>query len=535
MSISGSGVGGTPGGPQQPTIFELQQRGIEDTQKAQLAIVKDTVEVPLTQLGGGSDEVYERYKSSSSQPVLAPLVQFRMASSSDKSESLDTTEILQNLISRLPEAIISGLAINQARLPLEQNLSLVALDNVLTSVALTLAFIESAAQLPATGSLEADRLEIAQTAPYQAVLAALALNDNLSSSLNNVLSAVGPNDPNFDTVQNALAEIKTFSSALTILSQQQTVYAGDLVQISAGLQDIKDSLQRDLRDNSYQILGDSINALSTVVMAYSLGEVSPSNLLSLAILQNGISGDNGVYSNNFASLIDNTASGLQTILNLDNTSQINSLELLLSTVALASILGGTALGNGIGQFPDQAVGDVNEASRFSTDLAVGLIAGSGVIETVVGDLISATGINQNAVTPLTSAFTLWSLILGTQAAATMGQSRASELLETLQPQLLTHLNTLDQYITSQQENGALPRGVGQGALVYLSQANIALQNQDYDEFLRSLGSLMQLAGQTEDNVKKDMSSITEFGSLAGSALAGELDDQLANFTGFSQA
>ncbi|KIA76086.1 hypothetical protein DB43_AX00080, partial [Parachlamydia acanthamoebae] len=118
MSISGSGVGGTPGGPQQPTIFELQQRGIEDTQKAQLAIVKDTVEVPLTQLGGGSDEVYERYKSSSSQPVLAPLVQFRMASSSDKSESLDTTEILQNLISRLPEAIISGLAINQARLPL---------------------------------------------------------------------------------------------------------------------------------------------------------------------------------------------------------------------------------------------------------------------------------------------------------------------------------------------------------------------------------------------------------------------------------
>lgn len=117
----------------------------------------------------------------------------------------------------------------------------------------------------------------------------------------------------------------------------------------------------------------------------------------------------------------------------------------------------------------------------------------------------------------------------------MGQSRASELLETLQPQLLTHLNTLDQYITSQQENGALPRGVGQGALVYLSQANIALQNQDYDEFLRSLGSLMQLAGQTEDNVKKDMSSITEFGSLAGSALAGELDDQLANFIGFSQA
>lgn len=291
---------------------------------------------------------------------------------------------------------------------------------MLTSVALTLAFIESAAQLPATGSLEADRLEIAQTAPYQAVLAALALNDNLSSSLNNVLSAVGPNDPNFDTVQNALAEIKTFSSALTILSQQQTVYAGDLVQISAGLQDIKDSLQRDLRDNSYQILGDSINALSTVVMAYSLGEVSPSNLLSLAILQNGISGDNGVYSNNFASLIDNTASGLQTILNLDNTSQINSLELLLSTVALASILGGTALGNGIGQFPDQAVGDVNEASRFSTDLAVGLIAGSGVIETVVGDLISATGINQNAVTPLTSAFTLWSLITGDTSSSNNG-------------------------------------------------------------------------------------------------------------------
>ncbi|MBS4168097.1 hypothetical protein [Parachlamydia sp. AcF125] len=529
-----SGSGGPLGGPQQPTVYDWQQRGIEDTQKAQLALVKDTVEIPLTQLGGGAEEVYEQYKASASRPVLAPLAQLRMGSAEDAPETQDTTGIYQNLLSRLPTALANGLEENQALPAQEQNLSFVALDNLLSSTAQVLTSLESAALPPAAGTLASDRLENAQTAPYQAVLSALNLNQELSSSLQSMLSEAGPNDPNYDTLQNALSEMETFSSALTALSQQQTVYSGDLVQISTGLQNIQETLQRDLRENSYQILGNSMEALSTITSAYSLGSVAPSNLLSLLIVDKGLSGENGVYSDNFASLIDTTASGLQNVLNLDNQTQIQSLNLMLSTLALASVSAGSTLGNGVGQFPDRSEGDMNAATRFSTDLAVSFLVSSGAIETVIGELVSTTGVEQNAAEPLTSALTLWSLTLGIQAAGTLGKSQANDLIESLQPQLLNHLNTLDQYITNQQESGELSKEVGQGALVYLSQASIALQNQDYEAFSSSLESLLQLTGQSGDSLKKEIVSITEFSSLAGAALAGKLDDQLTNLTGISQ-
>lgn len=521
-SLSGSGVGGTFGGPPEPTIFDLEQRGIQDTQRQRMAMAKemDTMDFPLTQLGGN----VWKYQSSANRPVLAPLIQLRTSTAYDPTIDDSFKSIYEDLLNRLPSELQDALKRDQQRPFEDRSLNFIVMDNILNALAKTTAWVDKAAELPAPETVAGERMQMSQAIPQLAFQAALSFNKDLITSLNTLLGQIGPNDPDYDTVKNALTNAQTFLSELTSPS--------DLASTSAKIDQANKNFKRDLREDSYQILGNSMDALSAISSALSQSTLAPSLFLAFTAANKGNADPElGIYTPSFNALIQNLAGGLSNALGWNETTdsaKSKSLEFILGAFGAFAIAGGAYLGKeGIGPFPNGVEADVTEAKQFSTDIGLNLLLSSGVIESVATDFVKAAGVQGKAIAPVASALTLWTLMLGIQST---GKSQSGPLIESIQPQLLSHLNAVEEFVSNQQNPGAL----GQGTSVYLSQAAIALQSHDYEGFNESIKGFLGLIDHTEEKTQGDIQSVASFGTLVQSAFSDEAELG-SSITGISQA
>jgi len=530
-SLSGSGVGGNFGGPQQPSIFDLEQRGIQDTQRQRMAMSKemDTLDIPLILVAGGN---IWKYQSPPNRPVLAPLIQLRTNTAYDPVIDETLKPIYENLLNRLPSELQDALKRDQQRPFEDRNLDFIVLDNALNSLTKATALIDRAAVLPPPESIAGERMHVAQVFPQVAFNSAVSYNQDLTASLQTLLSQIGPNDPNYDTVQNALTNAQTFLTQLSL--------PNNLADVSSKIDQANKNFRRDLHDDSYQILDNSMDALSAISAALSQSTLAPSLFLAFTAANKGNADTElGIYTPSFNALIQNMSEGLSNALGWNGTTdsaKAKTLEFIIGSFGVFAIAGGAYLGKeGIGPFPNRSEADINEAKQFSVDVGLNLLLSSGLLESVAADFVKAAGVQGKDVTPVTSALTLWTLMLGIQSTEGKGKSQSDQLIESIQPQLLAHLNTVEEFLSNSQQVGNLNSQLSQGVSVYLSQAAITLQNHDYDGFKESVKEFLGLVEHTEEKTKEDISSIASFGTLVQSAFSDEATELGSSITGISQA
>lgn len=543
---SGSGVGGSIGGPQQPSIFELEQRGIQDAIKQRYAIAKelDTMEFPMLLL---SEDLLHRYRASPDRPVLAPLAQMRIKTAFEPAPDESSKIFYDDLVGRLPPELQAALSKDQSRPFEERNLNFTALNNLLQGLARTLVTLEKAAQPLPPESVEEARKIIAQRLPFVGFKSALGFSAELAKYMNGYLEQIGPNDPVFDTVKRALSNAEESATTLTTYYQQfidgklQGFPTADLAEAAAKIGTDNQIFQRDSNGDSFQILRHTMDGAALFAGALSLHEFAPLSFLSLYLGKIGNAddpGQGGIYSPAFDKLINQASTGLQALLNWNATTdsaKAKTLDTVLSTLALFATSGGAYLGKeGIGPFPPASQGDIVEAKRFSADLGLNLLTHSGIIDSVTTDLAKALEVKDKEVAPLASALSLWVLLLGIRGAETCGNCRADQLLESIQPHLLTHLKAFEQFVTQRQQAG-LSDPASQGVGVYLNQAIIALEGHDYNGLADSLKSLSGLTGYPEDKTAGDLKSVASFGSSVQTAFSDKSRENSSSITGISQA
>lgn len=537
---SGSGVGGSVGGPQQPTIFELEQRGIQDAIKQRLAIAPELDTIHYTPL---LDDNVRKYRASPERPVLAPIDQMRIKASLDPAHDENIQVVYQELMKQLPPELQTALRKDQER-PFEQrNQDFVILNNLLQALAHTLIGIDNAAQPKPAESLENARTTLAQHLPFLGFKSALGFSGELANYMSGILDQIGPNDPIFDTARSALSDAKEITNQLTnfykkyIDGNLQGFPTADLSEAAAKIETANQIFQRDSNGENYQILRHTMAGTALFAAALSLHNLAPLAVISLYLsnIGNADPEQGGTYSAELDNLIHQTSTGLKTLLGWNgpaDTAKVKSLDTILHTLALLAASGGAYLGQeGIGPFPNQ--GDIVGAKRFSADLGLTMLTHSGILDSVSTDLASALEVKDKEVAPIASALSLWTLIWGIQGAETSGVSRADQLFESAQPYLLNHLQTLEQYVTQKQQEGQtdpLTQGVG----VFLNQALIALQEHDYNGLADSLKSLSGLTGYPEEKTITDLKSTASFGTIAHDAFTTQTKDA-STITGISQA
>lgn len=202
MPIS-TGIGDEIGGPLNPSIFEIETRGIVNVNRELLGILRDTLQVSFTELGG---QVW-KYQASANRPVLPALVSTRMQTPDFSVDDKMWKEYYEDLLNNLPPTIREKLEYDLKSPLKDRDNAYIALENILTATARTLAFINAASAPIDPGSIEQRYAELNALLPLFTATSTTTLGKAFFNKAREFLDEAGANyihrDKLSDTVRQA--------------------------------------------------------------------------------------------------------------------------------------------------------------------------------------------------------------------------------------------------------------------------------------------------------------------------------------------
>jgi hypothetical protein len=202
-SIGGSGSGGNVGGPQQPSITELEQQAIVQVNRQMLGITPDTLDMTFSQLG---DRTFRNYKSDSGHPSLPQMGTVRSGKEMDHAPDDSWKPFYNALFQSLPEDMQNMLLAQKLLPAAEQDPNCQELEAVLVLGAQAQAFIQGVSQAVDTEGV-ANQTAINANLPETAAQGLIVLGNQIVSEGNQLIEQLGPNDPNTDNLTNLVNEI----------------------------------------------------------------------------------------------------------------------------------------------------------------------------------------------------------------------------------------------------------------------------------------------------------------------------------------
>ncbi len=282
MSSSGSGIGGSIGGPTQPSPREIETSAWTTVNKAALSLVKDTLEIPFSQLGGN----IWQYEADSNRPSLKSLSHNRTSHPDD--DTLDDTWkiFFKQLVAKLDPPIKEGLTIDRHQpSPLRDTLY-VSLEKMLTSVAKGLAWLRKRQVAFSSHSPQGERFQENRELPFAILQAVIEQNVTILSSLASFLKFRGANYTHYDDLSHFLNELRLLNTSLSQLAtfslQMQNLQQKiELNRIASQLHLLEQQLHQTYHGHEMQILYPLIQNMSAIASALSTIPCSPSLFLGL--------------------------------------------------------------------------------------------------------------------------------------------------------------------------------------------------------------------------------------------------------------
>lgn len=555
----GSGVGGNVGGPLQPTILELQQTAYVIVAADLLGISKDSMQRAISDI---DRDGYLHYRASANRPnLVGPLERLRIALATEIVINESWKTFHNDLVGLLP-ADLQATYLAQMLLPLtERSPEFIALDNVLTLTAMALAWSEVASAPLDPASPAATALQISQMLPYVALQGEITTANIVFAAALGFLNDVGPNYPPFDALTNyltqagfALDEMKDIFNAIQTIGFANIIAAGTDPDIEAALERIDPriaalatnlasmniSLNSTFISNDLLLISPTLNAMTLVAAALALNTISPTLFLGSAIATLGIKSNDsaaGFIGEGFDTFIQTLATGIASTLlqGTDPGTQRFMTNLILISLIASAASTAYVVMNGLGEIPGADPSTQLDANLFTVDVLMELINNAGFLQVIFQQIASSFAVDATTRDVLVNILTLTSLIAIVLAANNSGMRDVTNLLESMQGQLLPTLTMLEAYVSEAIESGTINGTLSQGLAIVLQQGTIALKNGDYAGFLNIVYEAFGLIGITPDILRSDFNNINNFVTLLAETLIMGLAEQSSNLTGLSNA
>jgi len=544
MTLTGSGSGGSIGGPIQPTIYELETNAATNTAKAYLKVVADTLDIPLLQM----DYSALRYQSSANRPVLPnALFSERVNTGGPQTGPSDAwVSTYDNLLQLLPPDFQAAFLANLQLPRASQNPNFVIFNNVLQQTAQNLTWLSGAAAPLNEQSLAAFSADFNLVFSFIAMNTIVKQSESMLTSAWSYLETVGANDPNFNALSNFSTQyegiIDNLKSAVGLIKDPSTNEEGLALFASTAtsLAALSNEFDTLYAGNDFLLLGANLHALSVITAALSLDQPGSAPLLIGLSLATQSTGTNesalGIFGPSYSALVDGLANFMidAYMPNANIGTQTYLSQLLEVGLALA-IVYGNATYNGAGiPETDPPTPESRSDINFAYGLSLLLLTESGNLSSTaqaITDGIGAPDNVQGNVTSSLSTIILLVLIL----AGTNGTNPTSTttVMNTLSAELQQGINNLSNYVSNGLLNGTLSGDGYEQLGVSLQQANIALEDGDYDSFIGALETSVGLTGTTLSGILTDMQSINGFWSSVNDSLD-QANDNTLN-TGISTA
>lgn len=547
MSIFGSGVGGNIGGPQQPLQRDIEATAWTEVNKAFAGLTKDTLIVPFTKLGGN----VWKYESNANRPTLHPMESLRVSLTNPELIDESWMPFFENLIQQLPPDVKEAFNEQNKRSFEERNPSFVALNHLLIATAKILLWIENTNHLLAPDSIQVapgtplrQRTDEYQYLPYLAIQTAIADGETIYGSAFNYLSQLGPNNPYFDALLNFNSQLKEAFDALTTLSPEFANSSIDprtpQVHLAHALEAVNEIYHQSNLGDDLQILGPTFKALAILSAAMALEQGSPALELGINIASIGLSASQS-SSGFLGQALETLSSGLSNVIEkglLPNANVGN--QLLINTLTILSFIGaissGSLLANhGIGRLPNKEMDLVDEHNHllFAFELTMLLASSSQLIFNTYHSAAAASGAtekNQGAIAAMLATTALFLTIL---SGAQGNQTTLERLTMELKGPLAQGIGQTQEFLSQALATGLLSGETASSLSVYLQQALLALNEENFNGFYDCYVNVLHLLNLTPEQVQKDIKQIGNFAEKVLSAFYLQQNDPTTAITGIA--
>lgn len=523
MTTTGSGVGGSVGGPVNPMPNETQATAWVEVNKAALGIVHDSIERTFIELNPRYTTGYIGgfgYRSTASRPLLDhPLESTRMKQAFDQPLDEGWQGTYGELVGRLPPELQKRF-LAEGRKPFEQrNTNFVALDNLLTATAKTLTQLHIVSQPAGEESLEAARTLLNQLLPIAALKGSIENGSEIGQSLQDFLASEGANYRYFDGFNNALGQtqevlrmMERVNAGLNTtpngeLSPQTKAIAGKAADLLAS---ISSQLARIGTDTDLQILQPTLKALEIVATSLALPHTHSASLfIALSIAAIGLKAqdsETGVIGPSLAILLDSLSQGVSTGTMPDQTPAGHAFFGLLNAFSVAAFisLASQTVETGLGIFPMRDPQDGANARFFTFEAALELAINSGFVPELYRTFIEASGGGEKAQMTGSSIAApliyLFAILSGAQAVKHAPTDLISSQASHLDRGLIAGEEVSEQVDNEQ----------AIATTIAIKQAIIALSNHDYEEFLGIFNGLLESIGTSLEALQTDIETIRQF-------------------------
>lgn len=512
MSSIATGGSGAAGAPQHQSILEQETTAATEVAKNLMKIVSDTSEVCFFLL----DPNVRKYQSSANRPVLAPLIEVRVAANADPSVSDNWRTSYNNLIKLMPQEFREFFE-EMMKLPKnEQPKDIQLLNTSLQTKARFMEWLSAASATTTPESLEAARTGENIARPYIALHGLNKDSGAFFEGIQNYLASVGPNNPNFDILSGYTGELSSLFDDLKTAAQKlqdpsTEKEARALISSTASkLSTLEGQFNRLYGGDQLLILGQTIHAAKIVTQALSMEQSGSAALsLALALSTSGIKSSEsslGILGNHLSNLSESLISGIQQATGNKLSSGSAALLNNLSTVAFSTAL---LLGNlhydslAAGQKGTEAkvVSDTN----FSYSLLLSLLVGSKTLSSISNSILQASEIKGSA-SPAASTLLSTGMLLNLIFACVSGSNLSSTepLLKGQNGALKEAIDAANLLTSEGLQANALSDENAEHLQVYLQQAAIALEQEDTEGFMNAMNSSLELTGATNDGVANDL-------------------------------
>lgn len=512
MSSIASGGTGAAGAPQQPSILELETTAATEVAKLTMKIVSDTSEVCFFLL----DPNVRKYQSSANRPVLAPLIEVRVATNSDFGVSESWRTSYTNLLNLMPKefrALFEQIMLLPKN---EQPKDFQLLNSSLQTAAKLMEWL-SAASVPITAeSFEANRMGENIARPYIALHCLIKDSEIFFGGIQSYLASVGPNDPNFDRLSGYTGALTPLfddlKAAAEMLQDPSTEKEARtlLSSTAAKLSALEGQFDRLYGGDQLLMLGQTIHAAKTTAQALSMEQPGSAALvITLSLVTSGNKPSEsslGVLGNNLSTISEALTSGIQQATGSKLSSGSAALLNNLSTVAFATLL---LLGDlhydALSASQKGTGAKVASDTNFSYGLLLNMLVDSKALSSISNSILQASEIKGSA-SSATATLLATGMLLSLIFASVSGQNLSSseQLFKGQNPAFKEAIDAANQLVSDGLLAGTLSGENAEHLQVYLQQAAIALEQEDTEGFMSALNSSLELTGATTDGFVDDL-------------------------------
>lgn len=202
---------------------------------------------------------------------------------------------------------------------------------------------------------------------------------------------------------------------------------------------------------------------------------------------------------------------------------------LIGIIGTAQLLADMGIGKVTGKTPEEQ----EEMKRFSFELLMHLTTQLELLKQTFQHIACACGADTHTQQVTAEALALIGLITVIQATSSGNTDYALTLMEGLKPSLLHGITQMEELINTRIVAGNIRGEQVEGLNLYLQQAKIALNEDNFDAFIDAYEGAFDLIGVTSEAINGDLEKIHNFAKTLWNVVGSEED--INTITGLTQA